>query len=318
MKGWRVVLLAVLALEGGVFFGGTEAVGQQSGEVAIGKQSGEMVVGKQSGGVAVGKQNGEVAVGKRKGYSLRVAVEWGTNSFFGDLIKPEQIRESQSSGNDMNIYYGDGAFSHDQTLQLTYVGVKPEIFVLDGQIGIAAGLRYSWTSTQLGSERNFFWRRQNTDAGVRTDYIHLQGIRTDYHLIGVPLEIRYFPEQIDRHIQHYLKVGTAFNFSVAPTVSPDFTSPEMHKYADEIASQLPKTRTFSAYTYAAVGCKIGKTHNGRWSPWCNVELQYPCILHSGRPFAFDYNGVSAIGFQISFQIPVGINMPIGSKHYIAD
>jgi hypothetical protein len=267
----------------------------------------------------VAQQNGEVADKKGKGYNLKVAVEWGTNTFFGDFIQPEQIRASQSSsGAEMGLYYGDWHFSHDRRLNFSYLGIKPEIFVLDGQLGIAAGLRYSWASTRLAPDGKFFWRLQpDPQVPFRTDYVRLHGIETDYHLIGVPLEVRYFPEQIDRFIQHYIKLGTVFNFSVAPTTSIGFVTPEMNKYEQEIAAQLPETRVFSAYTYAAVGCKIGKTRNGRWSPWCNVELQLPA-LHSGRPFAFNYSGTAAVNFQLSFQIPIGLNTPIGAKRYVTD
>jgi hypothetical protein len=144
----------------------------------------------------------------------------------------------------------------------------------------------------------------------------VESIERDFHLLGVPLEVRFFPEQIDREFQHYIKIGTVFNFCVADKVSVNFENSEMKAYESSIVKELPSLSKFSGYSYAAIGCKIGKTRQGKWSPWGNIELQYPCLLYSGKSFGFSYNGVASFGFQLSLQIPLGTATPIGSGRFI--
>jgi hypothetical protein len=253
----------------------------------------------------------------------KLAIEYGTNEFFGNFDRPSQLRQTDgdSYGGDYDygfdlygLHYNNGR-NEGHTLYCSYIGLKPEVFFMDGQLGIASGLRWYRTDSELKNDKALLWRHSE-EKSIRTDYFQLQSIERDFHLLGVPLEVRFFPGQIDREFQHYIKIGTVFNFCVADKVSVNFENPEMKEYEKKILNELPSFSKFSAYSYAAIGCKVGKTRQGKWSPWGNIELQYPCLLYSGKSFGFNYNGVASFGFQLSLQIPLGTATPIGSCQFI--
>ena len=88
----------------------------------------------------------------------------------------------------------------------------------------------------------------------------------------------------------------------------------MEKYNDDVHKQLPDAKNiFSAFAFGSMGFKIGKFREGSSKPWINVEFQFPYLMVTKNSFAFA--GISNVGagFQMSFQIPIGKNVPIGSK-----
>ncbi|MDR3128735.1 MAG: hypothetical protein LBU03_00550, partial [Tannerellaceae bacterium] len=146
----------------------------------------------------------------------KLAIEYGVNEFFGNFDRPAQIRQSGGSDEDGYGYssgygYGSGfdiyglhyntGRNDGHTLRCSYIGLKPEVFFMDGQLGVAAGLRWYRTDSELRNDRTLLWR---VEDGLRTDYFRVESIERDFHLLGVPLEVRFFPEQIDREFQHYI------------------------------------------------------------------------------------------------------------------
>ncbi|MDR3137292.1 MAG: hypothetical protein LBT73_00155, partial [Tannerellaceae bacterium] len=146
----------------------------------------------------------------------KLAIEYGVNEFFGNFDRPAQIRQSGSSSEDgydygsgygpssnfdiYGLHYNTGR-NDGHTLRCSYIGLKPEVFFMDGQLGVAAGLRWYRTDSELRDDRTLLWR---VEEDLRTDYFRVESIERDFHLLGVPLEVRFFPEQIDREFQHYI------------------------------------------------------------------------------------------------------------------
>lgn len=254
----------------------------------------------------------EQASQTEKRNNLRLAFELGTNVMSGTLEKPAQIRENRSTG---HFYYDSGLWRESSSLRTSYFGVKPEYFIFNNRIGIASGLRFTWASSELttSDKDKFLWKVKEKD--LTTDYVRIDDIRHRAYLLGIPLEIRFFPNNRELPFQHYFKVGASFSYRIHSENEVNFTNKAMEKYNGLVLNQLPKGNAFSAFAFGAVGFKVGKCKEGSWIPWGNLEFQFPYVLLTDKSFAFvgaseDFFGV---GFQCSFQIPIGKNAPMGSK-----
>jgi len=247
-------------------------------------------------------------------HNLKLAFEFGASYMETELAKPEQIRENRSAGYYyLDEYYNYGFFWEYNPINKMYFGVKPEFFIFNNRIGIASGLRYTMITTKLNSDRdNFLWK-VNED-GLNTDYVRIIDIVHKSHLFGLPLEIRYFPNNRELPFQHYFKIGTSFNFHIHSNNKVNFANKTMEKYDDLINSQLSENNLFSSFVFGGIGFKIGKYKEGKWIPWGNIEFHFPYLLLTKDSFTFvgknDY--FPGFGFQTSFQIPIGQNAPIGS------
>ena len=248
--------------------------------------------------------------------NLKLAFEFGTNVMNSELVKPEQIRENRSSGYMYNDgYYDYGLWGDYNMLRTTYFGVKPEYFIFNNRIGIASGVRFTMASSKLVSDRdNFLWKVN--ESGLNTDYVQINDIRQDAYLMGIPFEIRFFPNKRELPFQHYVKIGASFNYHIYSKNQVNFTNQAMEKYNNLVLNQLPDNNVFSSFFYGAFGFKIGKFKEGRWLPWGNIEFQFPYLLLTNKSFAFAGRGIGdfpGVGVQLSFEIPIGKNVPIGSK-----
>jgi hypothetical protein len=70
---------------------------------------------------------------------------------------------------------------------------------------------------------------------------------------------------------------------------------------------------FSSFIFGAVGFKIGRYREGLRNSWGNIEIQLPYLLLTEKSFAFVGNDYVGGGIQFSYIIPIGKNVPIGSK-----
>ena len=250
----------------------------------------------------------------KKHHNLKLAFEVGTNVTSADLVKPEQIRENHSAG----YYYSEdymyycGLFGDNNFLSTTYVGVKPEYFIFKNRIGIASGLRFTISPSKLVSDGdNFLWRVNEND--LNTEYVRINSIHHKSYLLGIPLEIRYFINRRELPVQTYFKIGTSFNWRIHSKNQVNFTNKAMEEYDDLVQNQLPKNNLFSSFFYGAVGFKIGKYREGCWSSWGNIEFQFPYLRLTDKSFLFTGGPGLGGGIQLSLQIPLGKNVPIGSN-----
>ena len=248
--------------------------------------------------------------------NLKLAFEFGTNVMSTELVKPEEIRENRSSGYMYNDgYYDYGLWGDYNILRTTYFGMKPEYFIFSNRIGIASGVRFIMASSKLVSDRdNFLWKVN--ESGLNTDYVQIKDINQDAFLFGIPFEIRFFPNKRELPFQHYVKIGASINYHIYSKNQVNFTNQAMEKYNDLVLSQLPDNNVFSSFFYGAFGFKIVKFKEGRWLPWGNIEFQFPYLLLTNKSFTFAGRGIGGfpgVGIQLSFEIPIGKNVPIGSK-----
>ena len=249
--------------------------------------------------------------------NLKLAFEFGTNVIGSQLAMPEQIRENQSSAylyNGEYEHYAAALFGENNELSTTYFGIKPEYFIFNNRIGIASGLRFTMASSKLVfNQDDLLWKLK--EDGLHTDYVRISNILQDSYLLGIPFEIRFFPNKRELPFQHYVKIGTSLNYHIYSDNQVVFTNNAMEKYKDVVLNQLSENNVFSSFVFGAVGFKIGKFREGCWVPWGNIEFQFPYMLLTNKSFVFAGRGGSfpGVGIQCSFEIPIGKNVPIGKN-----
>jgi hypothetical protein len=248
--------------------------------------------------------------------NLKLAFEFGTNVMSCELVKPEQIRESHYSYYYYkDEYYSDYGHIGDYCNLGTFnVGVKPELFFYNNRLGVASGLRIAYAKSELVSDRNnYLWRLRKD--GLNTYYVQIKDIRQNNILLSIPLEVRFFPNNRELPFQHYFNMGASFNYRIYHDSKVTFTSKNMEKYREEVQNQLPASNgVFSVFMYGAIGFKIGRYKDGKVTPWGNIEFQFPYIMAVNNSFAFAGKDGFGVGFQMSFQIPIGKNVPMGTKN----
>jgi hypothetical protein len=174
-------------------------------------------------------------------------------------------------------------------------------------------------SSELTADRNdFMWKLKEDEVDLITDYVQIRDIHHKSCLLSVPFEVRIFPNNREKPVQNYFKLGASLNYSISSKSNVNFTDKTMEKYNGLIGHQLDEYNNISAFFFGAFGFKIGKFKEGSFVPWINIEFQFPYILLTDKSFAFagKYSKTSnfpGLGIQMSFQIPVGKNMPIGSN-----
>ena len=237
-----------------------------------------------------------------KSHNVRVVFDFGVNAPGCNMNRPERIRQN---------YDSKESFS----LSTSYIGVKSEIFIFRNRLGIAPGVRFvSATSSITSGNDNFLWKMR--EDGWNTDYVKINKIRQQVHLLSIPLEMRFFLNDRDLPFQTYVKVATSLNYRFrSKDAVIDFTNAMMEKFSKEVLAQIPKGNTFSSFFYCALGFKIGRFMEGSRSSWVNFEFQYPYMLLTDNSFAFvnKKNKCSGVGIQLSFDFPIGKVVPIGSK-----
>jgi hypothetical protein len=249
--------------------------------------------------------------------NVKIGAEFGYDMFFGGSKKPDMVRENKSLYPYYDYYYC-GFIVPEQTINISYFGLKSEFFFMKIQVGISAVLSLSLYSSVLDSDKDYFlW--QVGHEGVNTDYVRIRNIKQSSYYVGLPLEIRFFPKRQEMPVKLYFKIGSVFNLHVHTKNHVDFQDDAMNYYSESINNQIEKPNNFSAYLYPAVGLKIGgfKVGNSKF-PWINIETHFPGILISSNASAFfesdpNSNENFGIGIQFSVQIPLFKNNSKNSK-----
>jgi len=244
-------------------------------------------------------------------HNIKLGVSAGYETCFGATKKPAQVREYESAYDD---YFTCGFIGPDQTMGIFHASVQAEYFLLHNRIGLSSGLRFSQTSSSLKSDEKFFYWKFG-EENVTTDYLRIQKITGQNYWLGIPLEFRFFPNRRDIWVQHYFKLGYSYNMRIGSHNSVSFENAEMNKYASDVAGQIAQSSSNYSYFYPAFGLKIGRFKNDKHRfPWINLEFHFPGVLFAENVSPFFKKNVNiGVGFQISVQIPLGTNVPIGHK-----
>jgi hypothetical protein len=242
-------------------------------------------------------------------HNIKLGFFAGIDGVDGPLIKPSQIREYSNYFYDDFLYFE--ILSGGESVTIKRAGVDAEYFVYRNRLGISGGLQVSQYSSSFKSPRNFFFWELGND-GLTTDYLRIQNIKQNSYYLGIPLGFRFFIQNREKPFQVYTKIGFNFDFRVGTDNEITFHNKAMDKYAKTVENQLEKPSPFSAYFYPAIGFKFGKFKVGTKRPWFNLEFRIPGAMMNSSTATFVKPEVG-LGVQISMQIPLGDNVPIGSK-----
>ena len=254
---------------------------------------------------------------KRKNHhNIKLGVEYGSDFLFGTTIKPDMVRESKSSYywfDDYNFYCG--ILPKYETLNVNYLGIKPEMSFAKNRIGIATGIRLSKYSTNLGSDREYYLWKIHQDE-INTEYIKIRYVTQNSYYLGIPLEAKFYPNKRELPVQFYLKTGAVFNYRIYTSNKIKFQNKSTESYTETINDQVNQNlKDFNSYMFVGLGLKIGRHHTNyrKYIPHMNIEIHALNIMFTDKASSFIRTN-AGLGFQLTTQIPLGKTVPIGSKN----
>jgi len=230
---------------------------------------------------------------------LRIGIEAGVDLLFGTMNKPPQIRENKSYYSDGDYDFHCGFVRPGYEQSLFYFGVKPE-YSLNKRVVVTSGLRFFAYKTSIESDRDYFLWKISEDA-ISTNYVKIENISQRNYCVGIPMEIRFFPNEKDYMVRHYFVLGTALNFVVFSNKDVAFSNPLMEKYSSDVLSQIGKSNSFHGLVYAGIGLKIGKMGH----PFGRIEIHFPSLSFGNRNSeTFVKINPLGFGFQTTLLIPI--------------
>ena len=231
---------------------------------------------------------------------FRLGVEAGVDAFFGKINKPAMIRESQSYYYDYDYDYNCGFISGDGEFDNYYFGLRPE-YSLNRRIAVSAGLRFTFNKASLNSDRDYFlWKIAESETSA--NYIKINNISQKKYYIGIPIEIKLFPRELDYFTRNYFILGVVSNFLVSSTNDVSFQNAAMKKYSSEVSRQIGSLNRFQGYFYLGAGLKMGRTNH----PFGNLEIHLPVYMF-GNDNSNSFTRIKntfGIGIQTTLQIPL--------------
>ncbi len=219
--------------------------------------------------------------------------------------KAQNIDQIRLSGIEYKPYYdyyaNDYPYDEYTTKDIYYFGIKPEYQITD-RFSITSGIRFSFHKDMLKSDRSFFlWEAPGNTNNI--NYLRVANIQQTVYNVGIPLEVRLYPQKRDKTIRQYFVIGAMFNLVAFTNTDVNFLHSAMEKYEQDIKDQLNKPNNFSTYYYLGIGWKIGKTNN----PFGNLEFHFPILSASGnRVSSFAESKVHLFGVNTSLKIPIKI------------
>jgi hypothetical protein len=183
-------------------------------------------------------------------------------------------------------------------LGFAYLGIKPE-YMLSKRFTITAGIRFFTKKVMLDSDRDYFlWKIFEDEAN--TDYIKIKSISQRNYYLGVPLEVRFFPNDKDYFARFYIVAGTSLNFLLASKDEVLFSNIAMEKHTSQVLQYIGTPNALWGTLYGGVGVKIGKLDR----PCGRIEVHAPVLTYGyNKSNSFTNMDVAGMGFQATFLIP---------------
>ena len=232
-----------------------------------------------------------------------MGVEAGMDALFGGKNKLPMIRENHSSS-----YYYDGDEEYhcgfilpSQTINSLYLGLKPE-YVISKRFTVSTGIRFSFNKIVYDSDRDYFlWKISESTDENYTNYLKIRDITQKNYYIGIPMEIKFYPREIDAPARQYCKLGVALNFLATSTEDVSFQNPAMNNYTADVLNKIDRISGFHGCVYVGVGFKIGNTNY----PFGNIEFHFPVgVFSKNGSNSLVNDEIAGLGFQAALQIPL--------------
>jgi len=253
---------------------------------------------------------------RKKHHNVALGIEFGSDLLFGETIKPDKVRESKSSYYLFDDYdYYCGLLWDYKTINITYLGLKAEMFSAKNRLGLSTGIRVSRYSTSLDSDRDYFlWNLQEDETN--TEYVRIRKITQNSFYAGVPFEIKYFINKREKPAQFYVKTGATFNYRINTINKIDFHNRSMEVHDKTISDYTNRNlEDFNGYLFLGCGLKIGRfsADKKRYAPIMNIEIHAVNVMFEEEGSSF-IRTTSGFGLQITAQIPLGKTVAIGARN----
>ena len=252
----------------------------------------------------------------KKHHNVTLGVEFGSDLFFGETIKPDKVRENKSSYYVFDDYdYYCGLVWDYQTISITYLGIKPEFFFAKNQLGLSTGIRLSRYSSSLDSDRNYFlWNIRQDET--YTEYVRIRKITQNSIYVGIPFEVKFFTNKREMPAQFYVKTGAVLNHRINTNNKIAFHNQSMEVHGETISKYTNRNlEDFNGYLFLGCGLKIGRysADKRRYAPIMNIEIHAVNVMFEEEGSSF-IRTTSGFGFQLTAQIPLGKTVPIGARN----
>jgi hypothetical protein len=229
----------------------------------------------------------------------KIGVETGITFSSSELSDLDFIR-----GEIPNYYAG---YSSNTLISLSnkiYVGIKSEIFSLNGKFGFAGGIRFSRFNNSVGkndywaSNTNYFYWLYRED-GLNTEYLKVKEINQVNDYLGIPLEVRFSPARKDRLVRIYFKLGAELNYLVQTQTKIIFKDNDMGLYESELNERIEKPGKFSSSIYGGGGLRLGRN----LKPSVSIEAHLLNVFLTSKSSGLVYPKEGG-GFQLNMQVPI--------------
>ncbi|MBN2762665.1 MAG: outer membrane beta-barrel protein [Bacteroidales bacterium] len=219
-----------------------------------------------------------------------------------DFISCESPEKDYIRGDIDPYSYGYVTEQLRSLLHQEYVGVKFEYRLLKNLLGISGGFRYTRMISSIGkstywSEASDFFYVLSRQDGTTTEYAKVREIVQKSDYLGVPVELRIYPNK-DYAVNIYYKIGATFNLNIINKEEGLFYSEEMNPYRDEVSNVTEDPLPFYASVNLGAGLKIGK----QAKPGANFEVSFPVGIIPSDENAF-VTPQMGVGFQLMVRIP---------------
>lgn len=137
---------------------------------------------------------------------------------------------------------------------------------------------------------------------MHTNYVKIKEISQSNYYVGIPLSVRFFPNEKDYLVRHFFTAGTVLDFLVASSEDLSFSNNAMKEYKSQVLDQLGKPNVFQGYAFAGFGLKFGKMNN----IFADIEIHFP-VLRYGKEnenSLIKTDSFFGFEFQATFQIPI--------------
>jgi len=244
---------------------------------------------------------------------LRFGVEAGLETFYGDLNKPDAIRETQSYVNyganwyNGDYYYGCGYVNRRSDFENLYMGLKAD-YALTNRLEVSGGLRVKTGNCTLSSNRNFFlWKTAETET--ETNYVRINQISQRTINLGMPVEVKWFIPHSDHRVAPYLTLGLVNNFHLYNNMKVDFTDANMNKYENTVKDAFPTINVYYAQCFVGAGIKMGR----RNQPFGTLAITMPVFLQRNPPCVSSLFNVES---HAIFNLSATLYIPVGKKKIV--
>jgi len=184
-----------------------------------------------------------------------------------------------------------------------FIGIKPEVFLLNNRFGLSGGLRFMHINSSIGnntysSNSTYYFYMLYRCDGINTEYLKVNGISQKSDYIGIPIEIRYFANG-PCLFRLYFKLGAEIEYLLQSKTDVVFYDNAMEPYQKDVIAIVGKPNSFSSSLNGSMGFRIGRLSK----PSVSLEICFASLFLTSKSSNL-VNPIYGGGFQLNVQIPI--------------